>query len=149
MLFKKKDSNDSSKAKTSLFASRAKKDDAAEKESERTLAAPHSDGASGQKLKTTVAGGKADSRILIRPRITEKTTNESAKNVYTFDVLTTANKKQIAAAIKDVYGVTPVRVRIAPVPAKSVMNRKGTTGTTGAGKKAYVELKKGDTIELV
>lgn len=149
MLFKKKDSNESSKAKTSLFASKAKKDDAAEKESERAIAAPHAETKGGKKLKTTVAGGKADPRILIRPRITEKAANESAKNVYTFDVLPTANKNQIVAAIKDVYKVTPVAVRVVTIPTKHVFNRKGTTGIKNGGKKAYVQLKKGDTIELV
>lgn len=149
MLFKKKDTNESSKAKTSLFASKAKKDEALEKESERTVAVPHADTKASKKLKTTVAGGKADPRILIRPRITEKAANESVKNVYTFDVLPSANKNQIVAAIKDTYKVTPVAVRVVTIPTKNVYNRKGATGVKNGGKKAYVQLKKGDTIELV
>lgn len=150
MLFKKKDSNESIKAKTSLFASKAKKDDALEKESERELAAPHgTDDKGSKKLKTTIATGKADAGILIRPRITEKAANASVNNVYTFDVNPASNKRQIIEAVKDVYGVTPLVVRIVTVPTKAVYNRKGTTGVSGGGKKAYVQLKKGDKIELV
>ncbi len=70
--------------------------------------------------------------------------------MYVFDVAMDANKKEIASAIKDIYKVTPRLVRVAAVPRKAVQTR-GTNrwGKTSAGKKAYVYLKKGETIELV
>ncbi len=152
MLFKKKDSNESSKAKTSLFASKAKKDEAlAVHDDAKTLARDGSanDVAEQKTLKQTVAQGRVNAGILLRPRITEKATNEAAKNVYTFDVATTANKKLIAEAMKDVYGVTPKDVKVVTIPKKHVVSRRGIHGYTKGGKKAYVYLKKGDTIELV
>jgi large subunit ribosomal protein L23 len=153
MLFKKKDSNSSSQAKTSLFASKAKKEDAQEKNDERK----NMPAVSGVKtkedvdtsFKTTVAAGKVSGDILRNPRITEKASQVAENNVYTFDVARSANKTTIKAAIKDVYGVTPTAVRIVTVPTKSYMSRRGLQSTSGGGKKAYVQLKKGDSIELV
>lgn len=160
MLFKKKDSNESVKAKTSLFASKAKKSDAHEKENVRQsapVAAAAKDAStknvsastSGASLKTITAAGKVNAEILRNPRITEKVTNMSSSNVYTFDVAPFANKTSIKAAVKDVYRVTPVAVRIVAIPTKRFTSRRGASSTSGGGKKAYVQLRKGDTIELV
>lgn len=100
-------------------------------------------------LKQTVAGGKVNPNILRTPRVTEKGTLLSQHNVYVFDVAAHANKKLIAAAVKDVYNVTPVAVRIVNLPKKTKTTRRGLKTETGGGKKAYVQLKKGDTIEIV
>ncbi len=152
MLFKKKDSNDGVKAKTSLFASKAKKDEALEKDAERAVLPAKtkttSAAADDKKLKTTVAAGKVSSDILVRPRVTEKASVEAGKNVYTFDVAPSANKQQIAAAVKDIYRVTPEAVRIVTI-RRQVFARRGRMGAMSGGKKAYVRLKKGETIELV
>jgi large subunit ribosomal protein L23 len=86
--------------------------------------------------------------VIIRPRITEKATGHAAENVYVFDVILKANKKEIAHAVKELYKVSPVRVATVPVPAKKVFVR-GRFGTKSAGKKAYVYLKDGDKIEFV
>ena len=153
MLFKKKDSNESVKAKTTLFASKAKKGDAQEKSDVRKsapVAAAQDALSSNEKThKTTVAAGKVNAEILRNPRITEKATDVAGHNVYTFDVAPFANKTTIKAAIKDVYRVTPVAVRIVTVPTKRYVSRRGIRSASGGGKKAYVQLKKGDTIELV
>ncbi|MBX4209128.1 50S ribosomal protein L23 [Candidatus Parcubacteria bacterium] len=85
---------------------------------------------------------------VIKPRITEKAGLLSQKGVYTFDVQISANSKQIAAAIADAYKVTPVRVSVAPIKSKTMFAR-GKAGKTVAGKKAYVYLKKGETIEFI
>lgn len=87
--------------------------------------------------------------VLVRPRITEKTGNLTAKNVYTFDVATNATKRTVAAAVEAEYKVKPLRVRI--VTRKSVRVRLRTRrgfGATNAAKKAYVTVKKGDRIEF-
>jgi large subunit ribosomal protein L23 len=152
MLFKKKDTNESSKAKTELFASKAKKSDALEKADEaRTASMKGVDTKESpvRTLKAAVAHGRVSPSILRRPRITEKATTLSAFNVYTFDVSVDANKKLVASAVKDIYNVSPVKVRMVMIPAKRVTSRKGVQGKTTGGKKAYVYLKKGDTIELV
>jgi large subunit ribosomal protein L23 len=93
---------------------------------------------------------KPHAHILIKPRITEKGAYLAERGVYVFDVAMDANKHQIALAIRDIYKVTPRLVRIAAVPRKAVQTRGANRwGKTAAGKKAYVYLKKGETIELV
>lgn len=87
--------------------------------------------------------------ILINPRITEKGAYLAEANCYVFNVTQSANKTQIAQAVRTIFKVTPRRVTVAAVPRKRSMTR-GTNrvGKTAQGKKAYVYLKKGDTIEL-
>ncbi len=93
---------------------------------------------------------KLSSQILLAPRITEKGAYLSAVGVYVFNIARDANKIQVAAAIKETFGVTARKVTVVNVPRKQTQTR-GTNrkGMTRAGKKAYVFLKKGDTIELV
>lgn len=92
---------------------------------------------------------KHAAHILISPRITEKGAYMAEKGCYVFNVSVTANKQQIADAIRATYKVMPRLVRVAAVPRKEVYTR-GTNrhGKTVGGKKAYVYLKSGDTIEL-
>jgi large subunit ribosomal protein L23 len=84
---------------------------------------------------------------VIGPRITEKATMTAEKGVYIFNISTTATKPTIANAIKALYGVTPVKVRVAVTPAKQVIVR-GKKGMKSGVRKAYVYLKAGDKIEL-
>lgn len=88
------------------------------------------------------------SRIIKSPRITEKASMKAESNVYAFEIATSANKKTVAAAVKDMFNVTPVKIAIVPIPKKNVFVR-GKYGVSGGGKKAYVYLKKGETIEFV
>ncbi len=86
---------------------------------------------------------------LISPRITEKGAYLSAKGVYVFNVGVDANKVQIAEAIREVFKVTPRKVTIVSVPRKAVRTRNtNQVGYSRGGKKAYVYLKAGDTIEI-
>ena len=96
------------------------------------------------------AGGKGSySGALLSPRITEKGAYLAESGCYLFNVRESANKRDIALAVKEVFGVEPRLVRVARVPRKRTQTR-GTnrTGMTAGGKKAYVYLKKGDKIEL-
>jgi len=87
-------------------------------------------------------------RILLRPVLTEKTSMQQAIGQYTFSVATGATKVDVARAIRDLYGVKPVRVRI--VNAKGKMVRFGRNqGREKAVKKAVVTLKTGDTIAVL
>jgi len=88
--------------------------------------------------------------VIVAPRITEKAVGMSEQNVYTFVVRQNATKFAVRAAIKALYNVTPVRVNI--VNKKAAKRVKGFSGKIVHGKgikKAYVYLKKGDTINLV
>lgn len=88
--------------------------------------------------------------IILSPRVTEKGAYLSEQGCYVFNVVPKANKREIAEAVKTIFKVTPRKIAIVTVPRKRVQTR-GTnrTGLAGGGKKAYVYLKKGETIELV
>jgi large subunit ribosomal protein L23 len=86
--------------------------------------------------------------VVRKPRITEKATEVSERNIYTFEVASNATKPEITQAIEFFFNVKPVAVHTVRIPAKKV-TRRGRVGKTAARKKAYVELKKGDSIELV
>ncbi len=87
--------------------------------------------------------------VLRHARITEKATVAQSNNVYVFDVGVAAGKRDIMQAVKSLYGVTPRKVAVVSIRRKNVRNaRTGRTGVKGGGKKAYVYLKKGDSITL-
>src|SRR3989338_4763561 len=86
--------------------------------------------------------------VLKRPHITEKASASAEKGVYVFEVTTSANKRDIAAAVRAMYKVTPVKVTVVNKPQKRIIV-KGRLGVRPAGKKAYVFLKKGEKIEVV
>lgn len=85
---------------------------------------------------------------IVRPRVTEKATVKAeAHNAYTFEVAAHATKRSIAEAVKEAYKVTPIKVNIVRLPAKQVFVR-GKKGVKQGVKKAYIYLKKGETIEI-
>jgi large subunit ribosomal protein L23 len=89
------------------------------------------------------------SHILRHARITEKASMHMEQSVYVFDVAPRATKTEIAAAVQKLYSVAPRMVRIAIVQSKTKRSaRTGKTGISKGGKKAYVYLKKGETINL-
>lgn len=92
---------------------------------------------------------KHTAHILISPRITEKGAYLAENGVYVFNIAKNANKKEVADAIREVFKVTPRMIRVSSVKGKEVYTR-GTNrwGRTSTGKKAYVYLKKGDTLEI-
>jgi len=88
--------------------------------------------------------------VLRQPRITEKATYGTADNVYVFTVAPNATKKQIKEAVVSAYKVTPVKVNVVVMKKKVTRNpRTGKVGAKGGGKKAYVYLKKGETISIM
>lgn len=88
--------------------------------------------------------------VLINPRMTEKSVMQGEKNVYTFEVRRDATKYQVRDAIKALYKVTPVKVNIVnKAPAKRLQGSRNRMVHKAGMKKAYVYLKKGDTIDLV
>ncbi len=93
---------------------------------------------------------KHTGQLIISPRITEKGAILAEAGAYVFNVARDANKKDIAAAVQALFKVTPRMVRTVAVPRKVVATRgRMQKGITGGGKKAYVYLKKGETIELI
>jgi ribosomal protein L23 len=86
--------------------------------------------------------------ILLGARITEKAANNAQFNVYMFNVAVGVTKSEIAKAFKAQYKQTPVKVNtINTLPKRRV--RGGRVGFSGFGKKAYVFLLKGATIDII
>jgi large subunit ribosomal protein L23 len=96
---------------------------------------------------TTTSIKKHPSDVLKRPRITEKAAISAEKGKYVFEIHSSATKASVKAAVKELYKVTPVSVNIARTPSKKVFVR-GKAGVKKGVIKAYVTLKKGETIEL-
>lgn len=99
---------------------------------------------------SSVASASSElSMVLVRPHITEKAAQATARNVYTFEVSVDATKPAVAKAVKALYNVTPTAVRMVSRPQKrvSLRTRRGF-GTKKARKYAYVSLKEGDRIEF-
>ena len=84
------------------------------------------------------------------PWFSEKALLGTENGVYVFRVPADATKPSIKAAIEKFYGVTPRQIRIVNLPAKtkSLRTRRGT-GTRSRRHKAYVYLKKGESINVV
>lgn len=91
---------------------------------------------------------KKDTSILKNARITEKAARDQAFNSYTFDVATSATKSEIAKAFVKEYKHKPIRVHTVTNKPKSKF-QKGILSFGPKGKKAYVKLPKGKTIEVM
>ncbi|NUN09882.1 MAG: 50S ribosomal protein L23 [Ignavibacteriaceae bacterium] len=90
--------------------------------------------------------------VLVKPLFTEKMTKENQDlQKYGFIVISSANKIEIAKAIKDKYNVTVADVNTVNYrgKVKTQMRKSGRfTGRTAKFKKAYITLKKGEKIDL-
>jgi large subunit ribosomal protein L23 len=86
--------------------------------------------------------------IIVRPIVTEKTNRLSEEdNKYTFEVAKDSNKSAVAQAIREIYGINPVKVNIVNQhPKKRRVGRY--EGMTRAIKKAVVKLPEGQKIDL-
>lgn len=89
--------------------------------------------------------------VLKDPRITEKASIVTEKGAYVFNVYPSATKYEIKRAVQAVYKVVPVKVNVINNPSVKAHSRVRHTQRKkrGSTRKAYVYLKKGDTIELV
>ena len=85
--------------------------------------------------------------ILIRPLVTERTTQLMAEGKYVFVVAKAANKIEIARAVAEVFKVKVQKVNTANVTGK--MRRVGRyTGKRPDYKKAIVKLAPGESISF-
>jgi ribosomal protein L23 len=80
-------------------------------------------------------------------RVTEKAARLGANNTYVFNVGTDVSKTELKKQLEKEYKVTIEGIRIVNTPAKQVFVR-GRWGSKSAYKKAYITLKKGDSIVL-
>jgi large subunit ribosomal protein L23 len=85
--------------------------------------------------------------IILRPIITEASTDAMALNKYTFEVARDANKIEIRNAVEEIFKVRVVKVNT--LWRRGKQKRRGqSVGYTPDRKKAIVTLAPGDTIEI-
>lgn len=90
--------------------------------------------------------------VIEKPVVTEKAHKLGEQGQYVFQVMPNANKIQIKEAIEKMFEVNVVSVRTVRVKGKikSRITKKGIMrGKTAMRKKAYITLKKGQTIDVV
>ena len=94
-----------------------------------------------------------DKHIALKPRMSEKAYAVSQNGVYVFDVPMELSKLGVAHAVTAQFTVTVTDVRITNLKGKSkrtIANkgRKVFSGNNVSVKKAYVTLKKGESLPL-
>ncbi len=85
--------------------------------------------------------------IIIRPIISEKTTELMENHKYVFEVARDANKLTVKKALKELFNVTPEKVNILNVRGRN-RRLRFKVGKRAAWKKAIVTLSAGDKIEI-
>jgi large subunit ribosomal protein L23 len=85
--------------------------------------------------------------VLIAPIVSEKSYSQIAQNRYTFKIHQGAHKTQVRQAVEQLFEVKVLKVHIIKVQPKP--KRRGINkGVRQGWKKAVVQLKAGDTIEI-
>ncbi len=86
---------------------------------------------------------------IIAPVITEKSANLASLNKYAFLVSPAASKSQIKKAVKDLFNVDILSINTIKRSARRVRSMKtGRYQNTSVVKKAIIEIKKGQSIEI-
>jgi large subunit ribosomal protein L23 len=85
--------------------------------------------------------------VLLAPVVSEKSYSLITDRKYTFKVHRNAHKTQVRQAVEELFGVRVESVNILKVQAKP--KRRGLTkGMRPGWKKAIVQLREGETIEI-
>lgn len=88
-------------------------------------------------------------KVLLSPRMTEKTTRLSAEsNQYVFRVLDDAGKAEVRDAVEHLFDVNVESVRIVNVKGKNKSYRL-RPGKRSNWKKAYVRVREGQVIDVL
>jgi large subunit ribosomal protein L23 len=87
------------------------------------------------------------SQVILAPIVSEKSYAASTRGTYTFKVHQDSHKTQIRQAVEQLFDVKVTRVNVIKVQPKP--KRRGLyRGTRPGWKKAVVQLRAGDTIEI-
>ncbi|MDB5194835.1 MAG: ribosomal protein [Parcubacteria group bacterium] len=118
------------------------------KDTKKKATAPKKPSASAKPAVKIPEDGRLEG-ILARPWLSEKALIGTENGVYVFEVPIRATKTTVSQAVQMIYKVTPRQVRMVNLPAKKVnlRTRRGV-GTRARRHKAYVYLKKGETIQF-
>ena len=98
-------------------------------------------------VKKALGESNIASRVLVKPIVSEKASYLGVYGKYIFEVDSKSTKKEIKRAIRDLYGVLPIKVNIIKKKGRKIRYGR-VSGMTKARKKAIVTLKPGDKIEV-
>ena len=100
-------------------------------------------------MPTKAAKGQAGNsyKLLLSPKVSERAAELASQNVYVFNVPVEAEKIAIAKSVEQLYGVKVEKVRTARGQGKPIY-RGYKKGRRNQWKKAFVSVKKGQTIDL-
>lgn len=84
--------------------------------------------------------------IIIKPLLTEKSTDARQENKYLFEVHKKANKNEIKRALEKLYKVNVINVNTMNVKSKPRRLRTRKYGKTRTWKKAIVQLAQGQSF---
>lgn len=87
-------------------------------------------------------------KILVKPLLTEKAAGFAKINKYIFEVSMNANKVEIKKAIRNIYGIMPIDVKILNIKGKKVGLMRRVNGKRKDRKKAIISLKQGETLNV-
>lgn len=85
--------------------------------------------------------------VLRAPRISEKTARLQETNQYVFEVVQTATKAQVKAAVEGLFDVQVQSVNLVNVKGKARTFRN-RAGTRGGKRKAYIRIADGQSIDV-
>lgn len=85
---------------------------------------------------------------MIKPIFTEKSTRLAKEGKYTFSVDPRMTKYQIKALVNELFDVHVTNIRTVKVSGESGRNFRGKSVNRLPGKKAIVEVKSGEKIDL-
>lgn len=141
---KKKDKVKEEVAKKSTVVNVTKKDKEVAKDHPKKTESKEITKKSVKKLNSS---GSTSHRVLIKPLVSEKTAISEQMGTYAFVVDKKANKFQVKEAIKEAYGILPIKVRIINVEGKRT-NFGRQSGKRQDWKKAFVKMPAGKTINI-
>lgn len=87
-------------------------------------------------------------KVLLQPVLSEKSFKMQAENKYVFRVAPDTNKYQIRTAIKELYGVSPIKVNVIRKQPVAKYRWGKTVGKTKLIKKALVTMPEGTVLNL-
>lgn len=133
--------NDSAEVVESETSTKPKKNSSAKKASSSKKKEVVSSGAAGSTIKGSMY------RVVVAPVVSEKAARNEQQGIYTFLVDRTASKHHIRQAIKELYGVSAVRISVQNTEGKRVRFGRGM-GRRSDYKKAFVKIPKGTSITV-
>lgn len=87
------------------------------------------------------------SHVLVRPHLSEKAVKMTEKGTYVFEVRVGATAPEVKNAVKAIYGITPIAVRMMNVRSRNVRFGR-MQGKTRSSKKALVTLPEGKKLDI-